>query len=195
MVETKALLDRVERGELSRAQLEIAAHLGHTAARQALGLGGTAPADWLGGLSHWGQEAMIRAGIACAQWMLPTPLGEDLQPIVSAVDAATTWIRDPSEANRVGARLACEELEALAAGLSDGEAVDEELLFEIQFVAGIVAIAADSRPQVAEHHFAAMLERLWEGLPKGEQDEARQVIEQSLLAWALGEDDPLDDGV
>lgn len=194
MTEAKALLDRLERGEVTREGLEIAAHVGHAAARQALGLKGVAPEDWLAGLSHWGQEAMIRAGVACAQWMLPTPLGDDLQPIVTAVESAVLWIRDPSEANRVGARLSSEELEALAAGLV-GEAADEELLFEIQFVTGIVAIAAENRPQAIDHHFATMLERLADGLPSEEQGEARQVIQQSLIAWALGEDDPLDDGV
>ena len=187
----KTLLERLERGELSRAGLEIAAHLGHSAARRALELEGPASESWLEGLSHWGKEPMIRAGIACAAWVLPTPLGDELRSIVDAVYAAATWTRDPSEANRVGARLAREELEALAAKLADGS-IDEELMFELGVVTELTEVVAELRPAAAEYHFKRMLELLMDGLRGEEQVEARQIMRRCLLDWALGEGEPLD---
>ena len=44
---SKDLLKKVEGGELSPEGLEIAAHVGHAAARQALGMAGPASEEWL----------------------------------------------------------------------------------------------------------------------------------------------------
>jgi hypothetical protein len=180
---------RLERGELQQDQLEIAAHLGHGPARRALGLG-PAPHDWLEDLSGWGRRVLVRASVGVALWALPLPLGDELRPVEAAVEAAEAWVDDPSEANRVLARMAHEELEALTRELEARGVVDDDFALELELAARTAQAASDLRPEAAEYHFREALSRL-AGLSSEEHAQAKEAMRQSLLAWALGEPDPL----
>ncbi len=178
---------KLDVGDLSRTQLEIAAHLGHPGAQQTIGES-HAPEDWIAGLGHWGREPVVRAAIACARWALPSPLGDDLQPVEDAVDAAGVWVLDPTEANRVGARLGFEDVERIRADLLADD-LDEDLVFELEIAMLAARPAADSREEMAVYCASQLAERL--ATLGDEAAEVRELMKQSLLAWALGEADPL----
>lgn len=186
--EAQLLLERLRIGETTQGKLELAAHLGHPAARKALGQPGEGPEDWLTGLEGWGKAPLVRVAVACGRWALPTPLGEELRLVEAALEAAEDWVRAPSEGNRVGARLAAEELEAFVATLD--AAVDDELVFEVEVITCVARAAEESRLEVVKHHVTRLLD-LVDGLERGEAAEARDAMRHSLLSWALEDQDPL----
>ena len=147
----------------------------------------TASGSWLSELSPWGKDVLVRALIACAEWALPTPLGDDLKVIEDAVHAAALWCDDPSEASRVGARIAHEELLALAASLEEKGVVDEDFRFELDVTACAVQCASDSRDEMVDYLFGEFLPRI-DALE--DADHAKDVVRQLLLAWAQGKSDP-----
>lgn len=147
----------------------------------------TASGAWLSELNPWGKEILVRASIACAEWALPTPLGDDLRVIEDAVHAAALWCDDPSEASRVGARIAHDELLVLAASLEEQGVVDEDFRFELDVTACAVQCASESRDEMVEYLYAQFVPRI-DALE--DAGHAKDVVRQLLLAWAQGKSDP-----
>jgi len=109
MLDAKALVDKVKNGSLELGNVQLAAHLDHEMSKEAL-LALDAPLAnvsylprmhsvddfkwWLMELRHGGSDTMLRAGVACARFVLPLwtseiPLGNGPSDFVRAVD---TWV-------------------------------------------------------------------------------------------------------
>jgi len=99
----RALVERVRRADLGRAGLALAAYAGDPAARGALAALATPapptpadPRDLAIGLKEHGPEAVVRAGVAVAELLLPAwPAAWGAAP-AEAVAVAVRWIREPA---------------------------------------------------------------------------------------------------
>jgi hypothetical protein len=80
---------RVRAGDLEADRLELAAYCGHAAARAAVGARVVVPDEfepWVLGLSRFGREAVMRAGLTAAEvWGFPFEVEEVLDDVVGAV--------------------------------------------------------------------------------------------------------------
>jgi hypothetical protein len=188
-----ALTQRLDQGELTSGQLELAGHLGHAPAQVALDRPptGQPEAGWERALADWERPVLVRAALACGLWGLPLPLGEDLRPVEAVIEAAQAWLGNPSEAMRVGARMAHDELVALRKELEAKDEVGGDFAFELDLAEAIVQLTSDSRPEAPAYHFGLLLDRV-ASLPGDEPAECLEAVRQTLLAWALGEPGPLD---
>lgn len=154
--------------------MELAAHLGHPPALRALRQ--DAPADWLEGLGRWGKQVQVRAAIAAGRSAFPEPV-KGLEAVEAALVAAEAWLRDPSEANRVGARLACDDLEIFQPTLFHVPLADE-LIFQSELVIRALEAVAELRPGGVDHHLRKIRDEA--------EPETRAAMRAALLAWALG---------
>lgn len=139
------LRERLRAGQLTPRQLELAAHLGHEAAREALGAEALpAPPDgpfgqaWVEGLSAWGETLPLRA--------VQAAVGAALFPFAAA---------RPGDL-RPG--KAAEALELALGALEAGE-VGEELV-HVMYGAAVEADEAARDAGAGEAHWAAMAARL-----------------------------------
>ncbi len=84
---------KVRRGQLTAERVELAAYLGHSAARLAapgVPAQPTSPTRWVEELRRWGWPAALRAALAAARWAwgeLPVP--------ASTLEVAEAWLRCP----------------------------------------------------------------------------------------------------
>lgn len=133
--DARALLGRIESGELTRERVELAARLGHSASR--LLCSTVELSDWAGGLSGLRPDATsdIEAALAltgdeviharlAADWaerVLPLFEGahpQDERPR-QAIAAARAWAADPSDQNREAASAAADAAGEIADAASD----------------------------------------------------------------------------
>ena len=100
---------RVEAGELSSSNLELAAYCGHRAAAlersdgpELLQEDPEALVEWVRGLAPWGDVTVVFTGIAAAAFVLPhfTHLQSDDKSCDNALRRAQEWCENPSEENR-----------------------------------------------------------------------------------------------
>lgn len=106
----RLLVERVRIGQLTKTQLEVAAHLGHPAAVRATSA--SSPKDshdvgeYLRGLEPFGGPVVVRGLVALATWLL----GSVRMPcefrggITAAVAAALAWCSDPTSERAAEAR-------------------------------------------------------------------------------------------
>jgi len=203
----------VRAGRLPQVMLQLAAHLGHPAARMVFG--GSAPPEsadlgkWVAGFDRYGKEALVRAAIAAARY--PLPLWELKRPNdrlpQSALDAAEGWVLNQDEAHVSAAEKAGESV-ANADRSGDGEADDAQQLAGQTFDADMgVHIAADMAAEAAhlagdmgEAEDVAQAVQTAEVIlgisRKGAAGELlkgtiRDAICSELVPWALGYGDPI----
>lgn len=108
------------------AAVELLAHCGHAASREVLDYDSSTEArslhiagmlndeetwfaEWLTGLSHWGQPVLVRAAVAAAREALPDPcygvhVGHSVRCAACdsrcAIEAAEAWLADQTEERR-----------------------------------------------------------------------------------------------
>ncbi len=202
--EARLLVERMRAGVLPRPRLELAAFLGHEAARLALpgspGIDGEAPTRLAGELWPWGKEACVAAAVAASHAVSTLDLGarrdaRDGRPR-RAIEAAAAWVHCPCDAHVAAARQAADAA-LQAAGIASPSAV----------------ASAERHPALAAHHAAAAA-AAWP-LPvaskhahraiKYAEEAARAsgalgradltgVICQALILWALGPEHASSDG-
>lgn len=119
--QVRALRAKLQRGEITRDRVDLAAYCGNRVARALVGQEGFRFEDhlslevWTKGLQRWGHVVMVRAGLAAAEvaceaheeattFGYPTPDGgwgehADYGPR-QALDAARACLADPSEERR-----------------------------------------------------------------------------------------------
>jgi hypothetical protein len=115
------LRQRMRTGELSEHRVRIAAHLGHSEARDTLGLGPQSSDSleaWAHELASLGLEALVRSAIAVAH----SVLGESCSPGLSRrnLEAAEAWASCPCDAHAAAAHATAREGNL---GLPTGEGV------------------------------------------------------------------------
>ncbi len=200
----RLLLERVRRGLLDEVRLELAAHLGHEAARRALALEAPAaggPGDlepWLTALAPWGGVVVVRGMVAAAATVVPRfeALAPDDHRPREALAAAVAWCDAPGAEPARRARAAARRAQGAAQDVgrrADFRAewsIDTPELYAGFHAAHLCAHAADAvvldrapAPPLVEHvadAFARALERTG---AEGEQVLAE--ASGALLAWAL----------
>ncbi len=169
--ETNALADHVaylrarkKLGPLAVERLDLAAYLGHEAARLAVGperfeaLPALVPdlRDWVLGLERWGIEASVRAAVAAVRLILPAdePAGA---PSKKGLRAAEALLACPCDKHEKAARIAWTQ----DAGWSSEIAWAE--------------LSADAA---------------WHSRWVTSEEDVRVAITERLLPWALGEEGP-----
>lgn len=199
----RLLLERVRRGLLDEARLELAAHLGHQVARRALARSSTPPPPrdlegWLAALAPWGGVVVVRAMVAAARTVVPRfeALADDDARPRAALTAAEAWCAgpgpEPARVARAAARLTQRAAQDIGrrADFRAEWSIDTPELYAAYHAAHLCAHAADAVvldrappapvvEQVADA-FARALERT--GAPV---DEVLESAREALLAWAV----------
>ncbi|MCO5168334.1 MAG: hypothetical protein M9894_18500 [Planctomycetes bacterium] len=205
----RLLLERVRRGELPEERLELAGHLGHPAARQALGLGDEVHATldltvFLADLAPWGGVIVVRGLCAAGAEALPrfaAQAPDDGRP-GAALAAAAAWADRPGPETALAARAAGRGAERAAQDLGQRAdfhaewAVDTPELYAGYHAAWVCAHAANAalvlerlRPTVSTPaQVEPVVDAFVRALERTGADEAqvRAAAEAALIAWALG---------
>lgn len=194
------LRERVRIGDLTQDKLELAAYLGHQAARRYLGeQAPQAPEkleNFVGHLKSWGKETLVRSIVAAALTCLhlwEKQLPEDHRPQL-AINAAIAWILCPCENHEKAARTAAEAAKAAAEAsglpndMGDGKAAwtgARGAAWAAEAVDGTVANAA----------WAAARGAVWIDNWTPPACQVKQAITDALTPWALGYSDPVRESV
>ncbi len=184
------LLARVERGDLEREKLELAAYCSHEPARVALGA--SAPTvegaleGFAGGLTKWGKVAQTAAAVSLADDVLPTwstQLPEDTRPR-EAVAAAVEWLECPCSDHAAKAERAAEEAEEALGAVDHEEAETASRLYSCGSVAWAAAAIAADLPEAngAEGGLGIAL-RFASSMCTGER--LRASMSRKLVSWSL----------
>lgn len=198
--EARLLLERMRAGLLPRPRLELAAFLGHEAARMALpgspGLDVEEPARLAGELWPWGKEACVAAAVAASHAVSTLDLGapRDARPR-RAIEAAAAWVHCPCEPHVAGARLAAEAA-LQAAGIAQANAQSSADRYPALAAHHAAAAAAAWPAPVASKHAHRAIKYAEEAaLASGALDRAdlTGIICRALVLWALGPDHAPDD--
>lgn len=182
--EARLLAEKVRRGDLAAPKLELAAYLGHEAARAALA--GRAPdrpedpSEWLVGLDRFGREAKMRAAIVLCRQLARTRYDrwaedDDGRLVLEAAEAV---FLDPSDANKAALDRALTPPEGAGRyrGVGQGAyALASFVRAEDSFDDNFAELAR----QVAERHFPVHPANVMED------------VRDDLVPWALGELDPV----
>lgn len=202
--QARLLWEGVRRGRVDLERLRLAAHVGHAAARVALGAQAPAPpADLracVRGLEAWGQEALVRAALAAAGRVLhlfgadgAAAEGEGAADDVlrawsrEGVELVAAWLAADAAARGEHARaLAARGVMALRFPERDAR---QEALRALQAAGDMVTSRARSRPARDAVESAARALDLEQRVddPRGETALA---LRDGLAPWALGERDP-----
>lgn len=188
--EARLLLERMRAGLLGRPRLELAAFLGHEAARLALPasptLGGPEPTRLADDLWPWGKEAAVAGAVAAAHAVVAEP-ARDPRPR-RAVEAAAAWVHCPCEAHVAQARRAGDAaLEA--AGIAHASAPPAPGRFAaLAAHHAAIGAAAWPVPVALKHAFRAVKYAEEAALAGGllRRDELTAIMCQALTLWALG---------
>lgn len=178
--------ERVRAGELAGPRLDLAAHCGHPAARQVIGGGWPAQLHpWVHGLRRWGPEALVRAAVAAARFVYPHWSAglhgpRDGEWVTEALRAAEEAVLRPAAIDRKTLQRHGQEA-SLATSESDVE-------FGVEAAADCCALAIkvllDPTPETA-----------WECVRAASgaepEEEVLQAVQDELVPWALGGEDPL----
>lgn len=196
--ESRYLLERMRAGELPRPRLELAAFLGHEAARLALPAApahqGDDPTRLASELWPWGKEAGVAAAVSAAHATLPeegTRASRDRRPH-DAIDAAAAWVHCPCDEHVNAARVAAEAaLSAAGIGSPNVDAGPDRF----PALAAHHAAAAASAwpfPVAMKHAYRSVKYAHASGALAGEN--LAVVICQALTTWALGQEHAPPDG-
>lgn len=200
----RLLLERVRRGLLDEARLELAADLGHEAARRALALepGAAArPRDlepWLMALAPWGGAVVVRGMVAAAASVVPRfeALAPDDRRPREALAAAVAWCDapgvEPARVARAAARRAQGAAQAVGrrADFRAEWSIDTPELYAAFHAAHLCAHVADAvvlgraPPQALVDHVADAFVRALERTGVA-GDQVLADATKALLAWAL----------
>lgn len=196
--EAARLRARLERGELPRERLTLAAFLGHEPSRRALGRAEDADEEpaptlefWGRRLARWGPPVMLRTGAALGRHLAavtapPEEVAAALRQATAAIDAFLAR-REPSE---TAARLAATEQAATAtarAALSlDPEAparrACQVALPTLRAVIDLLRGEAVDRTHLDAHYLRALQQAEAAGVGL---EELRAAVSVEVLAWAL----------
>lgn len=186
---------RMRAGELPRERVELAAYCGDEAALPLLSakeaarlrypgphMSGEVPFErWVRGLSRWGHEVMVRAGLAAAErawcrWAVEeaqraeaarrhgkTEVFRRYRQTRSAMDAVRAWLDDPSEANR--------QRVFFRSG-SPGCVINV-----------VMAVIGDQAPN---SRTSRILKAVGGAAEATSESQVRQAMQRELIAWALG---------
>ena len=182
LVEARRLLELARRGDLPQERLELAAYVGHAAARVALEGRAVAPpegvADWLKGLERWGREARLRAAIVLTR-VLSRTRGrfEEDDAGRRVLESAEALFLEPSAANKQALDRLIEGPEALP-GRRASYIVASLLRAEDSFDDNFRDLAEGVEDQC--RGYGSLHERT-----------VRDYVRDDLAPWALGQLDPV----
>lgn len=200
---------RVQTGELKDGQLRLAAHLGHEAARTALGAAAPEPTltlrewdhpvefnalfDTVARAGESGCEPLLRVVVALARRLLPLFEAcepEDLGPR-RAVQVGERWLCEPGGVDRGLLREA-----AWAAGASSDRVVfDHVRAHDVAELAQRVAEAAQSVATGDHERTLASVEsgtfHALRAVDVSQVNELERAVADELVPWALGYADPV----
>lgn len=189
--EARVLLERIRVGLLTRGKLELAAFLGHEAARLALPEAGTARADdprrLVTELWRWGKEACVGASVAAAQVALAGDVPWDPRA-QQAIEAAAAWVKCPCGDHLEAAGVAAQEAMA-AAGITDALAPDvtDARLPALAAHHCARAAAAPLVPMSIKHAYRSVkYAQALVAQAGGDPAAMRATMSHALVRWALG---------
>lgn len=191
--EARLLLERMRAGLLPRPRLELAAFLGHEAARMALpgspGIDVDRPTRLASELWPWGKEACVASAVAASHAVVSLDLGDRRDPRPRrAIEAAAAWVHCPCDAHVAGARQAADGA-LQAAGINSSAASSSPDRYPALSAHHAAAAAAAWPPPVATKHAHRAIKYAEEAaLAAGAlaSAELTSIICQALILWALG---------
>ncbi|MCO5164967.1 MAG: hypothetical protein M9894_01180 [Planctomycetes bacterium] len=188
--QARLLLERMRAGLLGRPRLELAAFLGHEAARLALpaspALDGAEPTRLQDDLWPWGKEAAVAGAVAATHAVL-LAAARDPRPR-RAVEAAAAWVHCPCEAHVAQARRAGDAaLEAAGISHPSGQPSSAR---PVALAAHHTAMAAAAwpAPVALKHAFRAVkyAEEAVVAAGRLRREDLTAIMCQALTLWALG---------
>lgn len=190
--EAALLRERMRAGLLARPRLELAAFLGHEAARMALpgspGLDSDEPTRLAAELWPWGKEACVAAAVSAAHAVSADgAAARDSRP-QRAVEAAAAWVHCPCAAHVAQAREAADAA-LQAAGIAQPNARASAGRYPALAAHHAAAAAAAWPLPVAMKHAHRAIKYAEEAaltLRVMGKDELTAIICQALVLWALG---------
>lgn len=190
--EARLLLERMRAGVLPRSRLELAAFLGHEAARMALpaspGVDAEEPTRLAAELWPWGKEACVAAAVAGAHAVSALGLGGRDERPRQAIEAAAAWVHCPCEAHVAAARRAADAA-LQAAGIAQPNAHSPaERYPALAAHHAAAAAAAWPLPVSTKHAHRAIKYAEEAALATGamNRSDLTAIICQALVLWALG---------
>lgn len=193
--EARVLAERLRQGALSRERLELAAHVGHVAAREALGVvpAGRLPlARWVALLDDAGRVALLRSGRDDALARLGAAAAPLSPNLASAGLALQVWCACPcaDHARAVReARPAARPLELDAALAEQARALLAHALRTLCDAAAACGLDEDDRDALLELVLGDTLRVGVEGADATGGTGATELPPTcSLVGWALGEE-------
>lgn len=196
--ESRYLLERMRAGVLPRPRLELAAFLGHEAARLALpavpGFDGDDPTRLAGELWPWGKEAGVAAAISAAHATLPeegTRAAQDRRPH-EAIVAAAAWVHCPCDEHMSAARAAADAALSAAGIASPHVDAGPDRFPALSAHHAAAAASAWPFPVAMKHAFRSVKYAHASGALAGA--DLTRVVCQALTEWALGHEHATDGG-
>lgn len=208
---TRLLLERLRAGELTEERLKFAAHLGDEAAQQATGRQETLVSShlahpkrrrWFEGLARFGDGVPERVAWAVVRAAIREEASKDC--VAAAITAAEHYFACPCPDHLSMAVAKAEELHRYKLGELPSKPVEALRLF---LAAVTKAPSAWIPPRAAKKTGLSAADIRWPVIlqtafdaaaytvPVSQEESLIEVIRKDLLPWALGERDPVIDGV
>ena len=186
---------RIRAGEVSEERARLAAHLGHSPAREALSLGPQTSSgldEWVAGICAFGLEPVVRTAVAVSRSVLDTSCS--LASSTLNLEAAEDWVHCPCNDHAAAAYgVAREGYLPLPQPLRPG--VDVYVRGRGAHDACRISAELAGSPGIAPAELAPRL-TLAIGRARTDSSEGDQVLTamySELVPWALGEGDPVTD--